>query len=450
MPKLKTQINKIFVLFFVLFFVLSPNSFCKEFSRENPVVRTVKIVSPAVVNIATEYRVTKRSNPFANFRIDSFFSDFFDTHVEKSYKRANLGSGTIIDGKRGLILTNAHVIERTGIITVILKDKREFEATIIGSDPDSDLAVLRILSKEPLPEIKMGNSENLMIGETVIAIGNPFGFSNTVTSGVISALDRSIKTEGRVYNNFIQTDASINPGNSGGPLLNINAELIGINTAIYAKAQGIGFAIPINRAKRIISDLIQYGKVIHAWIGIMVQELDTGLALYLNAPKKNGIIVKRVEPYSPAHKSGLLKGDVIVAIEKNDILSIEDYYSVMKGFAAGNLIRIKLWRKGKPVNVAVLSTVFPRNLASNLAYELYGIKVKDTALKNGVVISKIDPESYLAGIRVKPGDIVRGIDEVVIKDVKNFNNAVIKYRRKKSVVILIQRDDFLYYLNVML
>ena len=163
----------------------------------------------------------------------------------------------IIDGKRGFVLTNAHVIANTGTIHVALKDEREFEAEIVGADSDSDLAVLKITSNEPLPAIEMGDSSDLMIGETVIAIGNPFGFSNTVTTGVISALNRNIRSGNMVYRDFIQTDASINPGNSGGPLLNIYGKLIGINTAIYATAQGIGFSIPINKARRIVTDLIK-------------------------------------------------------------------------------------------------------------------------------------------------------------------------------------------------
>ncbi len=197
-------------------------------------------------------------------------------------RHTSLGSGVIIDGEKGLILTNAHVIQKAGTIKVVLQDEREFEARIVGADPDSDLAVLKIDSKDRLPAIKMGNSDDLMIGETVIAIGNPFGFSHTVTTGVISAINRSIRAQDRVYHDFIQIDASINPGNSGGPLLNINGDLIGINTAIYAKAQGIGFAIPIGKARKIISDLIQYGEVIHAWIGITVQNMDETLNRYLD------------------------------------------------------------------------------------------------------------------------------------------------------------------------
>nr|MBC8246033.1 trypsin-like peptidase domain-containing protein [Deltaproteobacteria bacterium] len=210
----------------------------EKFSRQNPIVLAVGKVSPAVVNISSEYEIRKHPNPFSGFGIDpffdSFFRDFFDPGGERRYKRQSLGSGVIIDGQRGFILTNEHVIARTGKITVVLQDEREFGAQIVGSDPDSDLAVLRINAKRPLPAIQMGRSDDLMIGETVIAIGNPFGFSNTVTTGVISAVNRSIRTDDRIYRDFIQIDASINPGNSGGPRLNINGEVIGSHTGSYA------------------------------------------------------------------------------------------------------------------------------------------------------------------------------------------------------------------------
>jgi S1-C subfamily serine protease len=216
---------------------------------------------------------------------------------------------------------------------VTLQDEREFEAEIVGADPDFDLAVLRIQSKAVLPEVKMGSSDDLMIGETVIAIGNPFGFSHTVTTGVISALDRSIRTDDRVFHEFIQIDASINPGNSGGPLLNINGELIGINTAIYAKAQGIGFAIPISKTRKIISDLIAHGEVIEPWIGIIVQNIDAGLARYLNIPAKSGVLVKMVENGSPAAKAGAREGDIILALDNRKIVSEDDFQSTMRNYS---------------------------------------------------------------------------------------------------------------------
>ena len=446
----------------VAIFILPVLCSAVEYERENPVVRAVRKVSPAVVNINSEYEVRRRVNPFSGFRMDplfdSFFRDFFDPGFEQRYKRTSLGSGVIIDGKRGLILTNAHVLAKSATITVILNDERKFDARIIGADPDSDLAVLRISSKNSLPAIEMGDSDDLMIGETIIAIGNPFGFSNTVTTGVISAINRSIRTDSAVYHDFIQLDASINPGNSGGALLNINGELIGINTAIYAKAQGIGFAIPINKAKRIVSDLIQYGEVVQIWLGITVQNLDKRLAQYLKAPEHKGVVVKEVSMGGPGHKSGIQDGDIVLSVGSRTTPSVEHYHTAMKNYAKGDVIKITLWRNNKEITVSTKAAVFPEELARELAFKLLGIKVENLSLtkrfqyktfaKTGVVISEVNRQSYLARIGVKPGDIIRQIDEMTVSNIKDFEKVIVKYRHKKSVVILLQRRDQSYYITV--
>ena len=432
--------------------------------RESPVVRAVRKVSPAVVNISSSYEVRKRANPFSGFGMDpffeEFFKDFFDPRFEQRRKSTSLGSGVIIDGKRGFILTNAHLIERSGNIKVVLEDEREFEAKIVGADPDSDLAVLQIDSPTRLPSIEMGSSEDLMIGETVIAIGNPFGFSHTVTTGVISAVNRSIRTDERVFLDFIQIDASINPGNSGGPLLNINGDLIGINTAIYAKAQGIGFAIPINKAKKIISDLIQFGEVIQTWIGITVQNLDKKMAGYLKVPGKKGVMVKALEPDSPASNAGLKERDIILAIGNKKIASVQDYWSVKKTYAAGDVLKAQIWRDGKTRTVRIKSRVFPMEMAEDLALRLMGVRVEDLTPKNrrhyriavsqGVVISEIDSRSDLAKIGARPGDVIRQIDDAAIENKDDFKKAIVKYRQRRSVVILLQRGDQGYYITVRL
>jgi serine protease Do len=432
--------------------------------RETPVVRAVRKVSPAVVNISSSYEVRKRANPFSGFGMnpffEDFFKDFFDPRFEGRQENTSLGSGVIIDGKRGFILTNAHVIERAEKIKVVLNDEREFEAKIVGADPDSDLAVLQIDARQPLPSVEMGSSDDLMIGETVIAIGNPFGFSHTVTTGVISAIDRSIRTEDRVYLDFIQIDASINPGNSGGPLLNIDGDLIGINTAIYAKAQGIGFAIPINKAKKIIADLIQYGEVVQTWIGIIVQDLDKNLVSYLNVPDKRGVMVKAVEPQSPASKAGIKAGDILLSIDKKKIASVQDYWSVKKTYAAGDSFDARIWRNGEIKNVALKTRVFPMELAEDLAFRLIGIRVEDLTTKNrkryqtsapeGVVITELDNRSYLAGIGARPGDVIRQMDDTAIDNKDDFKKATIKYRQKSSVVVLLQRGDQGYYITIKL
>ena len=460
----RTFVGKLLLVFFIIaLFQTGPQAlFGHSADRESPVVKAVRKVSPAVVNISSSYEIRKRANPFSGFGLDpffeNFFKDFFDPRFEQRRQRTSLGSGVIIDGKRGFILTNAHVIERAASIKVVLQDEREFEAQIVGADPDSDLSVLKIDSNETLPAIEMGSSDDLMIGESVIAIGNPFGFSHTVTTGVISAINRSIRTDDKVFHDFIQIDASINPGNSGGPLLNIDGDLIGINTAIYAKAQGIGFAIPIDKAKKIISDLIQFGEVIQAWIGITVQNLDERLADYLNFPKKKGVMVKAVEPESPAQKAGLQKGDIILSIGNKKIDSVQDYWSINKTYAAGDILNATIWRNGKSNTVSVKTQVFPMELADNLAWRLLGIKVENLTVKNrlynqttarkGVIISEVDENSYLARIGARPGDVIRKIDDYTIDDAEDFKKAVIKYRQKNSLVLLLQRGDQGYYITV--
>ncbi len=437
--------------------------------RETPVVRAVRKVSPAVVNISSEQATRQRANPFGRFGMDSFFDnffrDFFEHQPERQFQRTSLGSGVIIDGQRGYILTNAHVVQNTTSIAVTLNDQRQFDAQIVGADPDSDLAVLQISPDNDLPAIEMGRSDDLMIGETIIAIGNPFGFSHTVTTGVISALNRSIRAQERVYHDFIQIDASINPGNSGGPLLNIKGELVGINTAIYAKAQGIGFAIPISKAQRIISDLIHYGEVVHAWIGIEVQELDTAMAAYFNLPEDEtgqppGVLVKDVFPDSPGARAGLQRGDVITHLNAQALRGAHDYQQALRGVAAGSRLNLTRWRDGQAYKLELTATVFPPEQAPALIYRLLGIRVSDItpglrsqhrlASRAGIVITEVTEESQLGQIGVRPGDVIRRIDDVVISATGDFEKAMIRFRNKPTVVLLVQRGEQMYYITVKL
>ena len=437
------------------------NGFCGIETRENNVVKAVRKAGPAVVNISSQYEIRKNSNPFSGYGIDplldTFFRDFFSPELERREKRTSLGSGVIIDGMRGFVLTNTHVVEKASTISVALNDQREFEATIVGMDPDSDLAVLKIKSDHELPAIEMGNSDDLMIGESVIAIGNPFGFSHTVTTGVVSSINRSIKTAERVFHRFIQTDASINPGNSGGPLLNINGELIGINTAIFAQAQGIGFAIPINRAKRIISDLINFGEVIQAWVGITVQPINSSLSKYLDIQGDLGLMVTAVDPQGPSAKAGLREGDIILSIDGLKTTDISTYQLKMNEISADQTISVEYRRKGKTAQTNIKTAIFPLDRALDLAGQRLGITVSDLdkqvqskydVLTNiGVIIIKIRRGSYLDHIGVRPGDIIRQIDEAQVENMADFKAAMVKYRNKPSVVLLIQRHGNLYYVN---
>jgi serine protease Do len=459
-----TGLYALFIYVFLSFLLQPPGvGAAPDDLRESAVVKAVRKASPAVVNISTVYEIRSRPNPFSGFGnpfFEEFFKDFFDPRFERRREHTSLGSGVIIDGDRGLILTNAHVIRGSGAVKVVLQDEREYEAKIIGADPDSDLAVLKIDSKEKIPSVAMGNSDDLMIGETVIAIGNPFGFSHTVTTGVISALNRSIRTDERVFQDFIQIDASINPGNSGGPLLNIKGELIGLNTAIYAKAQGIGFAIPISKAKRTVTDLIQYGEVKQAWIGLVVQEMDEKITQYLKYPLRKGVMVKAVEPDSPAQTSGLREGDVLLAIGNRKIAGLDEYLSALKSTSAGEALEIQIWRNGRPLSVPVKASEFPIERADQLAWSLLGIKIEDLTPKNrkdfritakeGVLIKEVRSGSQLARLGVRGGDLLRQIDESGIFNQEEFNKVIVKVRQKPSLVLLIQRGEQGYYVTVTL
>jgi serine protease Do len=442
--------------------LVSVDAWATPYSRENPVVQAVKKVSPAVVNISSEYEVIEPSNPFFDRRLDpffdSFFRDFFEPHYQRRYKGQSLGSGVIIDGRRGYILTNEHVIAKSAKIKVVLRDERAFDAELVGAAPDFDLAVLKIAAHETLPAIEMGDSDDLMIGETVIAIGNPFGFSHTVTTGVISALNRSVQAADRTYRDFIQTDASINPGNSGGPLLNINGNLIGINTAIYSSAQGIGFAIPINRAKRVMDDLIKYGEIHIPWLGLFVQDLDPKLVQYFDIPQGQGVLVSEVTEHSPAQEAGVRAGDVITAVGGRRVTSAETYHAIIRDFSEGDAIPLTIWKEARAHVMQVLSRTFPDALAEDLGYKSLGVRVQEISAalryrfkitaRDGVVVTELREDSYLQRIGARPGDILRRINEMVIRTVDDFKEAVIKYRQKESAVLLIQRGNQQYYVTV--
>ncbi|MCP5043236.1 MAG: trypsin-like serine protease, partial [bacterium] len=283
------------------------------FLRRTAAVRAVEKVGPAVVNITTVRE--DPSFPSREGRHYEFFRDFARPRDPNADTQV-LGSGVIIDRERH-VLTNAHVIAEASRIRVALADGREYPARLVGAAPNNDLAVLQIETDEELPWVAPGRSDDLMVGEPVIAIGNPFGlFSNTVTTGVISAIDRSVSVEGDYYYGFLQTDASINPGNSGGPLLNAEGTLVGVNTAIYRGGQGIGLAIPIDAAKRVLAELLEHGEIPPPWIGLEFKNLDPELRSVMELPDgMSGTLVTKVEPQSPAEQAGMKRGDIVLAID---------------------------------------------------------------------------------------------------------------------------------------
>jgi Do/DeqQ family serine protease len=315
-------------------------------AQENPFVRVAEIASPAVVNISIVSTRTGRASgelfrPFGN---DPFFREFFDRFFEGTPRRRqqnSLGSGLIID-KSGLILTNNHVIKDAEEITVRFANKQEVKGKVVGTDGKTDLAVIRVPAKDDLPVAALGDSDTLRVGEWAIAIGNPFGFDHTLTVGVVSATGRSdvgIAT----YENFIQTDASINPGNSGGPLLNIRGEVIGVNTAIVASGQGIGFAIPINMARKVMEDLVKKGKVTRGWLGVGIQPLTPELAKSFGVTG-DGVLVNQVMPKSPAEAAGLKTGDLIVSIDNTAIKDPRQLQRIVGEAEIGKVLEVVILR----------------------------------------------------------------------------------------------------------
>lgn len=311
---------------------------------------TVKQVSPAVVNIETE--VVERSgienNPFFN---DPFFRDFFGDGFRINPRpqiSKGMGTGFITD-KSGLILTNEHVIHGASKINVKLQGSSEpVQAEVVGADPELDLAVLRVKGKKDLPSLKLGDSDKINAGDWVIAIGNPYGLDHTVTVGVISAKGRGPVTIGnRQFKNLLQTDAAINPGNSGGPLMDVNGEVVGINTAVNAQAQGIGFAIPINTVKSVIDELVSKGKIVRPYMGVYLQPLDKELASYFNAPGTDGALLAGVSPGGPAEKAGLKKGDIILKINGKNVKTPDDLTGEVKKSKVGTKLVLEVLREGK-------------------------------------------------------------------------------------------------------
>ena len=307
----------------------------------------VKKEKPAVVNISIIQAVQGEQLPGRGHPFRKFFGDV----LPREFKDTSLGSGFIIN-PNGLILTNQHVVEKAEKILVTLSDKRQFEAKLIGVDSKTDIALIQIKNQEPLPFVKLGDSDRAEVGEWVLAIGNPFGLEQTVTVGIVSAKGRAIGSG--PYDDYIQTDASINPGNSGGPLFDIRGEVIGINTAINPSGQGIGFAIPINQVKTVIGQLEKQGKVTRGWLGVMIQEFTKDLAKSFGLKKGEGALVSDVFENSPAALAGIRKGDVIVEFNGKKIGHMRDLPVVVADTPIGKQVSLKIFRDGEEQNVIVM------------------------------------------------------------------------------------------------
>jgi serine protease Do len=433
--------------------------------RQSAIVAAAQKVGPAVVSISVVQVRVVREHPFFSPFGDEFWGRFFRPREYKQ-KVYGIGSGFIINPD-GYILTNAHVIREADQLKVTLTTGEEYEGTVTGFDEASDLAVIKI-DAEDLPWVALGNSDGLIIGEWAIAVGNPFGYllddpNPTVTVGVISAVNRDIKREKgqvQIYRKMIQTDAAINPGNSGGPLVNAAGEVIGINTFIFTTSrgsEGIGFAIPISRAKALLSDLIDYGRIIPVWIGARVQELNPILAQSLELEQAQGVIISGVEDDSPAEKAGLKVKDVIVEVDDHKIRTLSDWEDLAYLARASQTLNLAFLRDGKKINARLVPATLPgqpsegsesrlglsvANISSALAYRL------GTNDARGVVVAGVDKGSVAHDIGLEVGDIIRQINDQRIRNVEEYEKLANQTKNRGRLILLIERNGALYFVSL--
>jgi serine protease Do len=406
-------------------------------SRRNEVVEVVEKVSPAVVNIAAEHVVRQRRSLFDEF--------FFGTDPRQRRERSqSLGSGVIIDSK-GIILTNDHVISGASRITATTKSGLELECEVVGSDADNDLAVLRARKAgATLPAIHLGTSSDLLIGETVVAIGNPFGLSNTVTAGVLSAVGRSVPGENqRVYSDFLQIDAPINPGNSGGPVVNIQGDLIGIATAIIGGAQGIGFAIPIDRAKRIKDDLLNFGEVRAVWIGLRGRTINSGNG---EQARPRGFRVRSVTPESPAARAGIQPGDLVVSVDGTPIDSQEAWETALSTKGPGRPMRVVLHNNSGPDRtVTVQGEKPPSGLGLRVLRDQLGMTVRQA--RGGLQISIIDRNGAAAHAGLESGDTLLALNNTRVNDTEDVDRVLQRDYNRSTLWMAVGRGRYEYTLT---
>lgn len=402
-------------------------------------------VTPAVVNINSKTHVRVR-NPLAE---DPFFRQFFGLqNAPRERIEQSLGSGVIIDAAKGYVLTNNHVIEGADDIAVTLHDSRTLKAKLVGSDPDTDVAVIQIPA-ENLNALVLADTNQLHVGDFVVAVGNPFGLGQTVTSGIVSALGRS-GLRGVGYQNFIQTDASINPGNSGGALVNLRGELVGINSAIVSPSGGnvgIGFAIPTNLAGDVMRQLISSGSVKRGTLGVEAQDLTPEIARMLEIEPGQGAVITRVQNDSPSASAGLKPGDVIIAINGKTIATEQDLHNAEGLLPVGSAIQLKLLRDGKPLEVSTRTATeqLATSSGAKLDPRLDGAEFADLGERqhsvgmSGVSISRVTPGSRAAGNGLKSGDIVIAVNQVEISSVRDLER--LGTRRVRQLLLSVVRGN---------
>ncbi|MGN7612444.1 DegQ family serine endoprotease [Magnetococcales bacterium HHB-1] len=461
----KTTLYSALLLFTLLALWITP---LQAHSLPN-LVPLVKELKPVVVNISTQQSTSKNQKkleemlPFKGSPLEDLFRQFFDHMPNKEFKSRSLGSGFIVDPS-GYILTNNHVIDDADKIRVSLWNEKEYDATVVGKDSKTDLALIRIQAEKPLPYAKLGNSDRAEVGSWVLAIGNPFGLDATVTAGIVSAKGRVIGSG--PYDNFIQTDAAINVGNSGGPLFNLKGEVIGINTAIFTNARsggslGIGFAIPSNMAKHVMKQLKEHGKVSRGWLGVRIQTITEELSAALGLPKKMGALVARVEPDSPAKRGGLKAGDVILRFDGQNVQKMNDLPAIVANTPKGKKVFIDIFRNRQHKSLPIVITEMADD-PENEAYTRPGKKKKnskifagmtlhnlnDTIKKRfdvpegtqGVLVVSIDKNSQAYQEGVRTGDVIVEINRNLIKNMQHLRRITRKLSPGTTILMLVSRQ----------
>jgi len=423
-------------------------------------------IKPAVVNISTTKTVEGIGNPFRGMPDDPFFRRFFgdrfrDFGHHGKMKTSALGSGVIVT-KDGYILTNNHVVKDADEIKVILYDKREFDGKVVGTDPKTDLAVIKIDAGD-LPAAKIGDSDALKVGELVVAVGNPFALDHTITMGIVSAVGRS-NIGIADYEDFIQTDAAINPGNSGGALVNIKGELIGINTAIFSTNggyMGIGFAIPANLANSVMESIVQHGKVIRGWLGVSIQDLTPDIAKHFDVKETHGSLVTSIVNDSPAEKAGIKRGDLIVKVDGKSVENSTSLRNMIANVAPGTSVSITVIREGREKTMNVALGEFPDKIStamSEYSNAMKGVHVQElTAVDrgrmdipekiDGVIVTDVEGDSPAAGV-LRADDIIQEVNRKEISSVKDYEDVVSGIASGDSVLLLVYRSGGSIYVTV--
>ena len=417
-------------------------------------------VRPAVVNIRTVKTVSDGGRVFRHFYGNPFgdrdnpFKDFFPQMPDNSphdFKQQSLGSGFIIS-KEGYIVTNNHVIDGADQIKVRLANEKEFDAEVIGRDPNTDLALIRIAPSKDLVSLELGNSDQLQVGDWVVAIGSPFGLEQTVTAGIVSAKGRVIGAG--PYDDFIQTDASINPGNSGGPLLDMDGRVVGINTAIIASGQGIGFAIPANMAMEVVSQLEKTGEVTRGWLGVGIQDLTDELKDYYNIKQDSGVLISQVYEGDPADKGGIKVGDVVIAVDDKPVKSSRELSAEIAGLPVGKKTEITLIRDGKKktVDVTLGKRADDAQLASTGKKNEGGLGLEFRALDpdmakrfgyetddKGVLVTDVASGSKADEAGIRQGDLIIEINREPVTSIGDFQKRLGKIKKGDAVQLLMKR-----------